>query len=51
MTNLLKYEHIIYENSDFMSNFEESSYVARVFLPRAIYENIDIVFIEFYVIH
>jgi hypothetical protein len=31
-------------------NFEESSYVARVFLPRAIYEN-DIVFIEIYGIH
>jgi len=29
-------------------NFEESPYVAHVFLPRAIYENIDIVFIEFY---
>ena len=29
-------------------NFEESPYVVRVFLPRAIYENIDIVFIEFY---
>ena len=24
---------------------------ARIFLPRAIYENIDIVFIEFYGIH
>jgi hypothetical protein len=26
-------------------------YAARIFLPRAIYENIDIVFIEFYGIH
>jgi hypothetical protein len=42
MTNLLKYEHIKYENSDFMSQ----DCVARIFLPRAIYENIDIVFIE-----
>jgi hypothetical protein len=42
----------IYENSDFMPcNFEESPYVARVFLPRDIYENIDIVFMEFYGIH
>jgi hypothetical protein len=26
-------------------------YVARVFLPRAIYENIDIMFMELYGIH
>ena len=32
-------------------NFEESPYVARVFLPRAICESVDIVFTEFYVIH
>ena len=29
-------------------NFDESSYVASVLLPRVIYENIDIVFIEIY---
>jgi hypothetical protein len=34
------------------SNFEVTlGYAARIFLPRAIYENIDIVFIEFYGIH
>jgi hypothetical protein len=27
-------------------NFEESSYVAPIFLPRVIYEIVDIVFIE-----
>ena len=32
-------------------NFEESSYIARIFLPRVIHENIDIVFIENYRIH
>jgi hypothetical protein len=32
-------------------NIEESPYVARIFLPRAIYENVDIVFIEIYGIH
>jgi hypothetical protein len=32
-------------------NLEESPYVARIFLPRAIYENVDIVFIEIYGIH
>jgi hypothetical protein len=32
-------------------NFEESPYVAHVFLPRAIYENVDITFIEIYGIH
>jgi hypothetical protein len=86
MTNLHKYEHIIYENSDFMSQnwdkinqkfvwlnvasikishsivpdcapflllpfYEELPYAPRVFLPRAIYENVDIVFMEIYGIH
>jgi hypothetical protein len=32
-------------------NYEESPYAARVFLPCAIYENVDIVFIEIYGIH
>ena len=31
--------------------FEELPYVARIFFPRAIYENVDIVFIEIYGIH
>jgi hypothetical protein len=29
-------------------NFEESTYVASVFLPHVIYENVDIVFIGIY---
>jgi hypothetical protein len=32
-------------------NFEELLYVARVFLPRVIKENVNIVFIEIYRIH
>jgi hypothetical protein len=54
MTNLRKYEHNIYDNSAKFKepcNFEESPYVARIFLPRAIFENVDIVFIEIYGIH
>ena len=33
------------------SNFEESPYVAHIFLPHVIYENVDVVFIEIYRIH
>jgi hypothetical protein len=32
-------------------NFEESPYVAHIFLPHVIYEIVDMVFIEIYPIH
>jgi hypothetical protein len=35
-------------NSKLHCNFEELTYVARIFLPRVIYENVDIVFIGIY---
>jgi len=32
-------------------NFEELPYVAHIFLPRVIYENVAIMFVEIYRIH
>ena len=41
----------VFHGFKYPCNYEESPYAARVFLPCAIYENVDIVFIEIYGIH